>query len=197
MINILIAKNTQIKMINDRGYTLPREELDVLNNYSLKKIKKLSLTQSYIKNEQKLYVLYIEEDDELAKTMNEFKKSLKKYTDGIIISDVKSIKKLQSKKYSGYFDPLKTVQLFTFDDLQYNVTESILNGKFEKIAKSLIVPSIAHIDELSVLFLNDPIVKYYGFEAGDIIKITEDADVDLINNKTISYAVVKNEYVDF
>jgi DNA-directed RNA polymerase subunit H (RpoH/RPB5) len=197
MINILIAKNTQIKMIFDRGYTLPNEENDILNNYSLKKLKKIDLTQSYIKNDDKLYVFYIEDDEELAKTMNSFKKSFKKYTKGIIISNEKVIKKLQSKKYAMYFDPLKTVQLFTFDDLQYNVTESILNGKFEKIAKSLIVPSIAHIEDLSILFLNDPIVKYYGFDAGDIIKITEDADVDLINDKTISYAVVKNEYIDF
>jgi len=193
MNNILIAKNTQIEMLVDREYNVPEEEIDALDN--LKKLKKLSLSQVYYKEDESIYVYYIEDDDDLSKKLDEFKKKLKKYTYGMIISTEPIIIKLQSKKYTFYFDPLKYIQLFSFDDLQYNVSQSILNGKYEKVAKSLIIPTIAHADELNILFLNDPIVKYYGYQAGEVIKMVEDTDIDLINDKTISYAIVKNQYI--
>jgi hypothetical protein len=195
--NILIAKNTQIEMIADRGYYVPEEEIAALNEDNMKKLKKLTLTQSYYNDDESIYVFYITEDEELSKQLEEFKKKMKKHTYGIIISDVSNIKKMQKKNYAGYFDPLKTIQLFSFDDLQYNVSQTIYNGSYQKVAKSLVVPTICHIDELSILFLNDPIVKYYGFQGGDIIKVIEDTDVDVINNKSTTYCVVKNEYIDF
>jgi hypothetical protein len=196
--NILIAKNTQIEMIADRGYYVPEEEIAALNNNdNMKKLKKLTLTQSYHNDDESIYVFYITEDEDLSKQLEEFKKKMKKHTYGIIISDVNNIKKMQKKNYAGYFDPLKTIQLFSFDDLQYNVSQTIYNGSYQKVAKSLVVPTICHIDELNILFLNDPIVKYYGFQGGDIIKVIEDTDVDVINNKSTTYCVVKNEYIDF
>lgn len=202
MNNLLIAKNTQIEMIADRGYYVPEEEIEALNDYvnhqNMKKLKKLTLTQSYNNdNDESIYVFYMSEDEKIADQLEIFKKKLKKHTYGIIIGDVKTIKSVQKKTYVDYFDPLKTIQLFTFDDLQYNVSQTIYNGSYQKVAKSLVVPTICHIDELSFLFLNDPIVKYYGFQAGDIIRVIEDTDVDIINNKSITYCVVKNEYIDF
>jgi len=190
MNNIQTAKLTQIEMLVNRGYTIPEEE------QNLKKIKKLTLNQTYTKDNNILYVYYLNEET-LAADLKIFVQVMKNKTHGIIIGNLKSINKLSSKTYYDQFQKLKlkTIQLFNEDELQYNISTNHLNGTFKKIAKSLIIPSLCHADELPKLLINDPIVRYYGFEAGDVIEMVEDNEVDMLTTKNISYAIVVNEYI--
>lgn len=180
------AKKIQVEMVHNRGYTIPKEEIWMLDQ---ERKMKQAYNQTYTNDDNILYVHYLNED--LIDDMKIFKKKMKNCTHGMIIGENDDIKKV-STKYNDYFNPLKKYQLFTIEELQSNITESILNGTFEKVSSSLIIPSIAHANELPFFMLNDPIVKYYDFNAGDVIKITEDSDVDLFENKKISYAIVKN-----
>lgn len=194
MNQLFTAKKIQIEMLKDRGYEIPDKELIEEDKNYIKKFKKLTLNQSY-HSDNDLYVYYIDEEEKLVDNMKKFVKIMKNYSHGIIIGNENDIKKLLSKSYKEYFDKLilKTIQVFTYDELQYNISQHILNGVYEKVAKSSVIPSIAHADEMSILLISDPIVKYYGYGVGDVIKITEDNDTNMINDKSISYCIVVNE----
>ncbi len=180
------AKKIQVEMVHNRGYTIPKDEIWMLDQ---ERKMKQAYNQTYIKNDNILYVHYINEEN-LVDDMKILKKKMKNCTHGMIIGENHEIKKVP--KYTDYFNPLKKYQLFTIEELQSNITENILNGTFEKVPSSLIIPSIAHANELPFFMSNDPIIKYYDFNPGDVIKITEDSDVDLFENKKISYGIVKN-----
>lgn len=199
MDNMMNVKKTQIEMVRDRGYPISENEMwiieDEMDKKYKKKFKKIELNQTYIKNDDILYVYYI--GDDLKTSIKDFKGDMINHSQGILIGDDKQIKTLQSKVYTNFFNKfkLKKIQLFSHLDLVFNITTHNLNGVFEKIPRSLIIPRLCHADQLSCLLINDPIVRYYGYNAGDIIQITEDNDIDTVVNKTISYVIVKNVFV--
>lgn len=179
----LTAKQIQIEMLADRGYTIPEKELT-------EKLKKLTLNQTYTKNDLSLYVYYLDDSIKLIDNVDFFNKKMKRHHSGIIVGSLNDLKKLLSKKYINQFDKLKTIQFFSYDELQYNVSKHTSNGSYEKSDYKF-----AHANEYIHLLFSDPIVKYYGFNVGDIIKMTEDNIYDMINDKTISYAIVINQSI--
>ena len=78
-----------------------------------------------------------------------------------------------------------TFELFAVEDLQYNITKHVLQPKFECLP----------IDEgtkfkkqfgtrFATIRRDDPISRFYGYNKGDVIKITRP-------NNYISYSIVK------
>jgi DNA-directed RNA polymerase subunit H (RpoH/RPB5) len=87
--------------------------------------------------------------------------------------------------------PFKNIQTFEYEDLAYNVTKSIYYDQHELIDKKIIIPVMVDIDQLPIILLNDAVVKYFGFQVGDVIKITRRYnDINLLNQIDIGYRVV-------
>lgn len=188
------VKKTQIEMIQDRGYIIPKEEQWILNEpYNKKKFKNLSLNKTYVDNNNiKTYVHYLnlnsdETFNKVLQIINE-----KKINVSILIGETNIIKILL-KNYKKYFkNNFETIQVFTYDELIFNITTHYLSPKYELISKNFIVPTVASINQLPIMMYNDPIRKYYNWDIGSIIKIEQEYDLDMINKKDINYCVIKN-----
>ena len=197
MINKLIVKKTQVEMLQDRGYIIPENEQWLLTADTTKKYKNVIYNNYYTKNDaittlnlDILYVFYIQDD--ILSDLKTFVKNMQKYDQGLIIG--LSREELEKKKYKKLFEEIsfKPIQTFEYDDLCYNVTKHIGYNKHEFIDKSLIIPNMVDIDQLSVLRLDDPVCRYFNWQVGDVIKITRQyEDVNLLAQIDIGYRVVK------
>lgn len=78
-----------------------------------------------------------------------------------------------------------TFELFAVEDLQYNITKHVLQPKFEclPIEESTKFKK-QYGTRFSTLRRDDPISRFYGYNKGDVIKITRP-------NNYISYSIVK------
>ena len=192
-----MVKKTQIEMIADRGYDITKEEwlLDEDNDKKyMKKFKQMTLNHRYKKQDNSIYVMYVEEDDELILEMRKFKTKMENTTTGIIIANTAQLKKLKKNIYDEYMDPLKQIQLFDYEELAFNLTKHIFSPTYEAIDKALIIPSIVHASQLPILRRDDPAVKYYGWQPGQVIKIIDNHFyTDMLTDYDISYCIVSSK----
>lgn len=69
-----------------------------------------------------------------------------------------------------------TIELFQEIELQFNITTHYLVPKhelaFTKGTKSAIDFKVKYSDKFPILLKNDPICRFYGYNKGDIIKVT-------------------------
>lgn len=78
-----------------------------------------------------------------------------------------------------------TFELFAVEDLQYNITKHVLQPKFECLpAEESTKFKKQYGSRFPTLRRDDPISRFYGYNKGDIIKITRP-------NNYISYSIVK------
>ena len=132
-------------------------------------------------------------DDELVIVMKDFQKKMVKSAAGIVIANTDQLKKLSKNVYQKYFDPLKQIQLFNYDELTFNLTKHIFSPRYEVIDKSIIMPSLVHANQLPVILANDPASKYYGWVPGQVIKVINDNFyTDILNDYQISYCMVSS-----
>ena len=200
MSDLLMVKKTQLELIRDRGYDITEEEWllnDIEDKNYRKKFKKLTLNQKYQKDmvaKESIYVLYLMPGDGLATVMKAFKKEMVGIKSGIIIGDPDQLKKLNQGGYEEYLDPLKQIQFFQYDTLTYNVSKHILSPSYIAIDKSLIMPSLVQLNQLSVMYANDPAVKYYGWLPGQVVKVIDDnIYTDLLPDYLINYCIVSSK----
>ena len=207
MNDIQVAKITQVEMLHDRHYIIDNKEswmLSVNDQYNrlsdkdiAKRMKKLQLNKTYTKindTDTTLYVHYCIED-KLITSVRTFIASMEVNTDGILICASENVNDLKKKKYSDLLNDLilKNVQIFSYDDLSFNITKHVYSPKYELIDKSLIIPSMANAKQLPVMFKSDAAVRYYGFPAGSVIKITEELFIDTLVDYHITYCIVTNQ----
>lgn len=81
-----------------------------------------------------------------------------------------------------------TIELFQEDELQYNLTKHYLVPKhelvFEKGTKKCKEFKEKYSDKFPILLKSDPVCRFYGYNKGDIIKITR-------KGGNIMYRIVK------
>lgn len=91
-----------------------------------------------------------------------------------------SVKKIIEDKSNNF-----EIETFTENDLSYNITKHVLVPRHEKVdddeAKKL---KKQYGTKFPNILLNDPIVKFYNFKCGNIIKITR-------KDNNIIYRIVK------
>lgn len=180
-LDLKIVKQVQQEMISARGFTIPDyDTLDTLNQEYRNK-----------KSGESAYIHYCQEET-LSETLDFFVKRMKKMTTGILIGTQHDIKTIKTKTYSKYFKllSLKDIQLFTTDELLFNITTHILSPQYEAIDKELVVPTLANVNQLPKLLKNDPIVKYYNWPAGTIVKVTMDLFLDTMVDYHVTYCFV-------
>lgn len=80
------------------------------------------------------------------------------------------------------------IELFNVEELQYNITKHYLVPKhellFKKKSKECEQFKKKYSDKFPIILKNDPVSRFYGYEKGDIIKITR-------NNGYITYRIVR------
>jgi DNA-directed RNA polymerase I, II, and III subunit RPABC1 len=80
------------------------------------------------------------------------------------------------------------IELFTEDELQYNITKHYLVPKHEIAYKKGTVGCVnfkkKYSDNIPIILKNDPISRFYGYERGDIIKVIR-------KNGYVMYRIVK------
>ena len=78
-----------------------------------------------------------------------------------------------------------TFELFAVEDLQYNITKHVLQPKFECLTTEESTKfKKQYGNRFPTLRRDDPISRFYGYNKGDVIKITRP-------NNYISYSIVK------
>ena len=78
-------------------------------------------------------------------------------------------------------------ELFSKDDLQYNITKHILQPEFEKLDPEESEEFKKKYGlKFAVLRKDDPIVKFYNYKRGDVIRVTRGK-----KEKYITYRIVK------
>ena len=212
---ILKAKKTQVEMVHDRGFQLPPEEQFVLSmdvaalasksndivaarefKKQVKKLKKLDLNQRYVKrgDDNTTLIVHYCVEDKLINSVKQFVKQMATNTHGIIISNEDDFKKLSQKQYQDELSKiqLKECQVFTFDELSFNVLKHVYQSTFEQVQPSLIIPSIANASQLPMFLKNDPIVRYYNWPVGSVIKVTDTLYLDTLVDQRIDFMIVSN-----
>lgn len=197
--NKLKVKKVQVQMLSDRGYTIPSSEkwiltADVTDVKIIKKYKNMEYNNFYTQTNTNtiLYVYYITEK-KIKKDLQQFVDDMVNYDRGIIIGTTSESLELKKNKEILEDIPFKSVQAFLYEDLTYNVTHSIKYDKHELIDKSLIIPQFVDMNQLSIIQLEDPVVKYFGWQLGDVIKITRKYDdINILTATDIGYRVVSN-----
>jgi DNA-directed RNA polymerase I, II, and III subunit RPABC1 len=80
------------------------------------------------------------------------------------------------------------IELFNVEELQYNITKHYLVPKhellFKKKSKECEQFKKKYSDKFPIILKSDPVSRFYGYEKGDIIKITR-------NNGYITYRIVR------
>lgn len=114
---------------------------------------------------------------------------------GFITPKAKSIIQTQNKiiptRNSSLCEPEHKLhcELFTFLEMQYNITKHVLVPKHIRLSKAKSKEfKVKHGTKFPVLLVSDPVSKFYNFEVGDVIKIERRTDD---NYPLIIYRIVK------
>ena len=150
-----------LEMINQRNYTiLDKDDERILSKKPNKELMCVFFTQS-----SKFNVESIQEYILMMKKMN-LSHSIIVYKDNVTPVAKKIIDETKEFK----------IELFQVDELQYNITKHYLVPKHEvhhkKGTKECIKFKKMYSDNFPILLRNDPISRFYDYEKGDIIKIT-------------------------
>ena len=155
------AYTISLEMLNQRNYVV----LDKDDERILARKTDGNLMCVFLTNSMKFNVESIQEYILMMKKMNLYH-SIIVYKENVtpvakkIIDDTKEFK----------------IELFQVDELQYNITKHYLVPKHEnhlkKGTKECVKFKKTYSDNFPILLRNDPVARFYDYEKGDIIKIT-------------------------
>ena len=70
------------------------------------------------------------------------------------------------------------IELFTEEELQYNITKHRLVPKHEKLSSKEAIKFVEKFGKnFPIIQLSDPISRFYGYKRGDIIKVTRKNEI--------------------
>ncbi len=210
-------KKTQIEMVRDRGYNIPQEELQLLNTDlsgflgyvdSKSTLKTLNAFRSALGNNytginldgtpKSMLVFYANKPSSNTKIpvqiIRDFLHVMEKY---IITEAILIVNAPLSDKGNDTLKAIKMTkwQIFYDEDLTYNPTTHIFTPKHEALTQDEVKSKLAEwkvdISKLLIIESTDPIVKYYGWTPGQVIRIYRNDDyISVLTPKSINYRVV-------
>jgi len=213
---LLDIKRVQVQMVRDRGYLIEKDDFFLTANinefmdYIVQKQKQFtksvstkSLLSSFYKNEnnESILVYYAsrerQDQKQISVTVTQnFLKIVNKSNlkeailiiDAPLSTDSKSNLKAQST--------LK-IQIFNENDLTFNPTlhvdtprhELINDNELENLLKDMKVD----ISKLLIIKSTDPVVRYYGWSPGHVVRIhRNDSALSILAPKSINYRLIVN-----
>ena len=170
MTQFQIAMNTCNDMLNDRGFVYTEMIEDQYKIYEKDSHKLVVI----ISQSDKLNIDYMKEYIKLLSD-NDIKSCIIAYNNDITPSAKKVVENLF--QYS--------IELFTLNELQYNITKHRLYNKHEKLDKEQRSKFVEKYGtKVPVILEKDPVARYFNFKKGNIIRVTRKGDI-------IVYRIVK------
>jgi DNA-directed RNA polymerase I, II, and III subunit RPABC1 len=213
-------KRTQLQMVRDRGYVITEEELGILTmtleqftqyitalSARLQQSIRSSLSRSYLAAVppgapvQSILVYYGGKTSQSQKqlpadVMRAFLRNIQEYgfQEAVFITDVPL-----SSTASNELAALTLVkwQVFFDSDLTYNPTLHVDTPRHELLSeeeKQKVLSDLkVDITKLLLIKVDDPIVRYYGWPVGGVVRIhRDDRYISILTPKSINYRVIVN-----
>ena len=166
------AYQTCLEMLQQRGYTVTKENDDHILAIKPNGESMVTFFSDIPKFNVKAIQTYI-------KALNDKKIAhcIIVYKEGVTSFTRKTITKSMDLRF----------ELFAEKDLQYNITRHRLQPIFEKLedddAKQF---TKKYGIKFGIMHIGDPIARFYGYERGDVIRVTRENQ-----NKFITYRIVR------
>ena len=212
--NLFDIKRTQIELVRDRGYIIPDREQEILNgtlenfNDYLQELRRsypnftdrARLLQSYVNALGKRMVVFF-----VTKTEPTQKQIPSELITGIVSQTIEYrfdeliiiIDAQLSPRGNEILNTLTGTkwQVFFDSDLTYNPTLSVDVPRHELLSAEAVSAKLVEwkvdISKLLIYESSDPIVKYYGWPAGSVVRvIRKDNSVNTLAAETINYRVI-------
>lgn len=211
-------KKTQLEMVRDRGYELSHEEEPILNmdiyNFSgylngLATVNPRASTRSLLSRSYRatlpdgsvrsMLVYYGGKADTRqkqvsAEVVREFIGLVQRYriNEAILIVDA-ALSSTGEKELSAL--TLTKWQVFFDSELTYNPTRHVDTPRHELLspddAQAKLRELRVDLSKLLILKVDDPVVRYYGWTAGNLVRVhRNDQTVSILSNKSINYRVI-------
>lgn len=211
-------KKTQLEMVKDRGYLISPEEASILDmnldqfmmyvnslSSQLKRSVRSSLSRSYDAKDSQGKVIATmlvyyggktspQQKQVSADIVREFIQLVQKYsvTEAVLIVDAPI-----SSKGNEELSALKLTrwQVFFDHELTYNPTRHVDTPLHELIppkeAQAKLRELKADISKLLIIKVTDPVVRYYGWQTGNLIRVhRNDRSISILAPKSINYRVI-------
>jgi DNA-directed RNA polymerase subunit H (RpoH/RPB5) len=201
----LNLKQNQVKMIKARGYDTSHEEW-ILNESSGKKfykklykkygdypMRKLMYSEYKKPHSKSLFVYFVGLQGGKQIKVESVRPFIEKMTEedknGLLIID--SILSAEASKCLGYVTESK-YQIFKEEELTFDLISSINVPKHEIVENPAELKAKLRVTNkgLSIITSNDAVARYYHFMPGQMICVTSESDIDLINNYNNDYCIV-------
>ena len=179
--DFLKAFQTVLQMAQDRGYIVPSELFnETLDTFRTRyHNKNCDIVLKKKQPSRILYVKFIYSRKVKPNTIRELAENIQtehlgKHSELIFVLKQKPNNSILKIKKEPQF---QMCEFFWLDILQFNITKHKLVPQHQKISpKELkIIMSkykLSHVNQLPRILQTDPIVQYYNFKRGDVIKIT-------------------------
>jgi len=210
-------KKTQLEMVKDRGYNLSSDEEEILKmDFSKfetyyrelgekKKVLNRTLLNRFYDMKKgddivkRLLVFYGSKTEQQQKqipanVVREFVKLIQDYgvTEAVLIVDLNL-----SSTGEGILSKITSVrwQIFNDKELEFNPTKHIDVPKHELLSpeeqRNKLLSLRTTISNLTLINVNDPVIKYYNWATGGIVKIyRNDQEIGILSEKSITYRVI-------
>jgi len=211
-------KKTQLEMVQDRGYDISPEEAPILNmdvhNFTTY-INTLSsatpratirslLSRSYQRtlpdgSTRSMLVYYggkadLRQKQVSAEVVREFIGLVQRYriNEAILIVDA-ALSSTGGKELSAL--TLTKWQVFFDSELTYNPTRHVDTPRHELLspgdAQAKLRELRVDLSKLLIIKVDDPVVRYYGWTAGYLVRVhRDDQSVSILSSKSINYRVI-------
>lgn len=86
-------------------------------------------------------------------------------------------------------------QIFKDEELYFNPNKHVDSAIHELIPRNEMKAKLAELkvkeSQLPLISINDPIIKFYGYEIGDLIRVhRDDSFIGVLSNKSVNYRIV-------
>jgi DNA-directed RNA polymerase I, II, and III subunit RPABC1 len=210
MQKLFVVNRTVQEMVQDRGYVIPTDDLQLFGTTAEVFVQSMYrarqsqptisvrslLNREFFTGDRKRSILVFyggrEKSQISVAVTTEFIERAKHYTEAIFVVDAD----LSPQAMSNLKNLVQTRwQIFKDQELTYNPTKHVLTPKHVLLTSEEAAAKFREWggDRSNMLLIDahDPIVKYYGWPPGGIVKIyRDDVFISILVRKTIAYRLI-------
>ena len=191
------SRKTVIEMLHDRKYDLSSVDNILVDDINFDIYEKADNLDIHVKNsDREIYVKFIKIPKAKPQTLRDLISKIN--TEILSLENKKILIVLLTKPNNTVLkiknEPLcENIELFWIGHLLVNITHHTFVPRHELLEKNshdsiMEKFSLSNVKQLPIILKSDPISRYYGFETGDICKITRK---NKISGISVIYRLVK------